>query len=337
MIDIKDFKVNKVVLFTCIMQIYMDMKRDLGRIKNDVVRTDSQNICDRFFEFLENNEKQKNYFLGICENFEDRYKEVEENEELMELLTGVFETEEFGRIYDGTIEYRDTMLRQLSECRELLDEYLVGQLGITGSKDISVNVLNPYFCTGISDLHSEVFWGHYRGLEDPNYNIVYLVHECMHCEYPYQKDWNREQRNTCHALIELATDNELRCRLEGKHDTYSEGHDLTIIQRGKMLPLWCAFLGKTEEEVEQLKKCKDIDLDIDMYRLFSSKKEFQNMSFSEFIIYCVEHCQELDPHKKFLEELQVDVQPLHGDAVGQIEGATETRENGIDVEDREEQ
>lgn len=278
MINIKEFKVDKIILLISII------RRGYENGKND--------IYDYVFSKL--NKDEARMLWDISEEFSNkpyRYKEIMQNKELGKSLECIFEFEEFEKVYEDTLRYKDKLEEQWEDYKDEVNKYFLECLRLDTKKDILANIINPYYRMGTNDMNNEVFFGHVNGIDNPVYNIVYLMHESMHCILPYKKEWNYSQRGICHSVIELATDNELRCRLEGKTDTYNNGHKDGLPQTNKLLPLWCAFLGKTSEEIEQLNKCKDIDFN--MYRVLNRKK-FRNMTFPEFMEYCIENYKELE-------------------------------------------
>lgn len=277
MINIKEFKVDKVVLLISII------RRKYKHGENS--------IYDYVFSNLAENEAKM--LWNISEEFvnkPDRYREIMQDKELRKSLECIFEFEEFKRVYENALKYKYKLEEQWGDYKDEVNKYFLECLRLDTKKDILANIINPYYRMGTNDMNNEVFFGHVNGIDNPVYNIVYLMHESMHCIFPYKKEWNNSQREICHSVIELATDNELRCRLEGKTDTYNNGHKDGLPQINKLLPLWCAFLGKTSEEIEQLNKCKDIDFN--MYRVLNRKK-FRNMTFPEFMEYCTENYKEL--------------------------------------------
>jgi len=114
-------------------------------------------------------------------------------------------------------------------------------------KKISVYVTHPKLKNGMAINKTTIVWGH---KEDwPNYSIIYLCHEILHTIlWDYASD-------ITHAIIELATDQELRTRLTGRGEYFKEGKfnvghtDLRkFIER--LLPRWRKYLNKPKQNLK---------------------------------------------------------------------------------------
>jgi len=119
-------------------------------------------------------------------------------------------------------------------------------------KTISIYVTHPKLRNGFTINPQTIAWGH---KEDwPNYSIVYLCHEIMHTIF-----WDNKSKNS-HAVIELATDNELRIRLNKKGKYFKEGkfdigHDYLRKLEQKILPQWKNYLkNKGKKNIFKLEK-----------------------------------------------------------------------------------
>ncbi len=80
----------------------------------------------------------------------------------------------------------------------------------------------------------------------PNNSIVYIWHEVLHYYL------GKSQKS--HALIELATDNELRARLNRTTNDFSIGHDKLKVLREKLAPRWKDYLKNKSENLISLEK-----------------------------------------------------------------------------------
>jgi hypothetical protein len=78
----------------------------------------------------------------------------------------------------------------------------------------------------------EIEWS--AGPREHHANIYYLWHEVLHAFFPKGK--------RAHALIELITDNHLRCALNGLDYPPLQGHPSLNEQRLALLPAWRAHL-----------------------------------------------------------------------------------------------
>lgn len=110
-------------------------------------------------------------------------------------------------------------------------------------KPIVVQVLHPGLPAGRFDpLNQKVYWRYvgneypdYKPIDYfPNYNVVYLWHERMHAELPFD--------DLEHAVIQLMTDNELRIQLNGGSYPPFVGHPDLTLKMEAILPDWKAYV-----------------------------------------------------------------------------------------------
>ena len=113
---------------------------------------------------------------------------------------------------------------------------------------ISIYVTHPKLNNGMTINTKTIAWGHTEDWK--NYSIVYLCHEIMHIVF-----WNAKS-SISHATIELATDNELRIRLNKKGRYFQEGkfdighNKLRKIEK-KLLPRWKKYLKDPKTNIKQ--------------------------------------------------------------------------------------
>jgi hypothetical protein len=116
------------------------------------------------------------------------------------------------------------------------------------NRTISVYITHPKLNNGMTINTKTITWGHSEDWE--NYSIVYLCHEIMHIVL-----WNSKS-SVSHAAIELATDNELRIKLnkrgeyfrEGKYDI---GHNKLKEVEQKLFPRWKKYLKDPKTNIKQ--------------------------------------------------------------------------------------
>ena len=277
MINIRDFEVNKIVLLISVLRKYNYNRK-------------GQELRDRVYDTLKDTPRYLNALVKVCKCFTnnpDEYKVLMQDKTFEDSLESIFKSDEFLTLYEDALKYKERLIERWDSLKPTVNKYFSEVLRIKEEKQIKVNVVNPNFNTGTNNLEDEIFWGHYEGQRNPYYDVVYMMHESMHCMYPYQKDWNLEQKGICHALIELATDNELRCVLEGKWQNYSEGHQDNNSTRNKLLPIWYAFLGKRDDETAIFKKMDGVDFK-DYNRLLDNRT-IKEMKFSDLMDFCVEN------------------------------------------------
>lgn len=111
----------------------------------------------------------------------------------------------------------------------------------------------PDFSLPVYVLHPKQRAGHYianppriywaTGDKWKNYSSVYMCHEIMH--FLTEKPGHNVRHAVLHAIIELATDNEIRIRLNKAPRKYTlEGHVELKVLREKCYPHWKKYLEK---------------------------------------------------------------------------------------------
>lgn len=241
-------------------------------------------------EILKDEPRNLNALVKACKrfaNYPGAYKVLLKDKDFANSLKPVFKSDEFAKLYEEAEKYKEKLKEKWNSLGPKVNNYLTAVLGIDEDKRIKVNVVNPKFNTGTNNLKDNIFWGHYIGQNDPYYDVIYMMHESMHCMYPYKNGWNLEQKGICHALIELAIDNELRCVLEGNMENYSEGHKDNGLLRNKLLPFWCAFLGKSETEISALKNLDGADFSD--YSRLQKNESLAKMNFTSLMNFCIEN------------------------------------------------
>lgn len=192
--------------------------------------------------------KSKPYFLfGDKRKIFARIKNTQDLKIIFKKTESIFskilQTKEFRRLLKETESYRDWVEKEWNKNKNTVLSTLKDITGLDfPNKKITVIITHPKLFNG-SNIPEEnvIFWGHREDWK--NYTIVYLCHELLHIMVH-----KKYKNNTLmHALIELATDNELRIRLNGKGKYFKEGNykvghpTLRKIER-KILPIWKKYL-----------------------------------------------------------------------------------------------
>jgi len=155
----------------------------------------------------------------------------------------IFKTIAFKKIERETKAYLQKIESQWRKKEPLIETYIKDSLRIPEIKEpITVYIFHPKLSEGRAYYKDRVIlWGHKELWE--NYSIVYITHEILHILLGgICKD-----KIITHALIELATDNELRVRLNPQ-DTYFvkngiyQGHEYQRKLVKKIYPSWKNFL-----------------------------------------------------------------------------------------------
>jgi len=178
---------------------------------------------------------------------------------LEKIYHDIFKTREFKRLYNETEKYLNFVKNQWQknekEVLKILQE--ISRLPIPKHK-ITVYITHPKSHNGKTLDKKSIVWGHEEDWK--NYATVYLSHELLHImTWPshFQKNYD-----ISHALICLATSNELRIRLNKKGKYFKEGKFYTEYKtrkiEKKILPYWKKYLsGKLGKDILGLKSILD--------------------------------------------------------------------------------
>lgn len=110
-------------------------------------------------------------------------------------------------------------------------------------------IFPTYFNNGYNIGKNRFVWGHRYGMEDPNYDLVYLIHESLH-SYPEFCEMDTSiNGNISHAIIENITDIELAKYLSNNKTIYS-CHNFTKDTHSQIQPYWDLYLNKSPETID---------------------------------------------------------------------------------------
>lgn len=251
-------------------------------ILNGCLPTEGESIVN-----LENflwNKYRKGYSKILNEafgNFEKRF----ENSNIKNAIADFINSSEFKKLYNETKEYSDFIMNGWKSNKSDINTYLKKVFKRKLNVKIKVFIVHPNSCIGFSSDGS-TFWGHYKGIDDLNYNLVYLVHEGLHSALPYDKYNYTEfdcSGEVVHSIIELCSDYELYSKLSGI-STLKEGHSFLTSYKEIIYPYWLTYLGLDEKE--QLARSKK---DHVIFNKLNNDKII-NMNIDEFIYYCCKIC-----------------------------------------------
>ncbi|MBX9573817.1 MAG: hypothetical protein K2X77_33280 [Candidatus Obscuribacterales bacterium] len=132
-----------------------------------------------------------------------------------------------------------------SKTNEIMQE----NTGITFDRNIDVVITHPAIAQGTSRYGNILFTDHsVRPESFANQNTVYLWHETLHHHLP-PKYAGKKEIDVAHAAIELATDNELRIRLNKGSYPPLVGHEFLANGRELLLPSWRNYLSKEKKDI----------------------------------------------------------------------------------------
>lgn len=194
------------------------------------------------------------------------------------------ESDEYKKIYDEAKLYLENVKKCWENNQIYINEYLRNVLRINFNININVYISHPNNCEGYSFGNNNVAWGHYKGLDDPNYNLTYLVHEGLHCILPFEPEENDIEGGIKHTVIELISDYELYSSLKGE-STLNEGHPYLDEYRKFIYPYWIRYIGLDDAQIIQRLEKDGIGLDE-----FTSVEdgEVSIKNIKEFIDFCVD-------------------------------------------------
>lgn len=186
------------------------------------------------YSLLKNGFENEIAFDTLKESVNDIYSLIDEGKKAKEFERVLKETEEYKK------ELENNWQKDGQRVITVLEEILKTKLP---DKNFSVLVTHPKIGNGKYIGDGTIIWGHEEDWS--NYSIVYLFHEALHEILGKGK--------YVHEVIELATDNELRIRLNGKGEYFTEngqqvGHLDLIESEKRLLPSWQKYLqdGRTD-------------------------------------------------------------------------------------------
>ena len=108
------------------------------------------------------------------------FEEFIEDNNLSEEMNKLMETETYKKYYDETRDYLNNIEGNWKENKNFINNWLEKTLKIDFPKEkIPVYTSHPNLNTGVCVDEKYIFWGHYRGIDDPHYNNIYLCHEML--------------------------------------------------------------------------------------------------------------------------------------------------------------
>jgi len=164
-------------------------------------------------------------FLNIAKTIRKIYKDITNSKE-------------FKQLFSETEKYKIFVERQWNKNKNFVLSYFKNDLGLKiPNYTITIYIFHPKSHNGYADCQTKsILWGHPENWK--NYTTVYLAHELLHIlTYKKLKDFD-----VMHALIELATDNELRIRLNKKGKYF-------IPKQKKKMPLHIKKLFDLERKI----------------------------------------------------------------------------------------
>lgn len=133
-------------------------------------------------------------------------------------------------------------------------------------------IVSPSLNCGTNIGGDSIVWGHNKGLKNLNYDLVYLVHECLHSFFP--------KGNLYHAIIESIADVELAKMLNNTAESYP-CHAFTKEMHDTIYPYWNLFLGKSKEQICLELEHSKREYDIEKYE--NERDCLESLNIFEFV------------------------------------------------------
>lgn len=216
------------------------------------------------------------------------FKQFVLNNNLDSKINRIMDDDLFCKYYNENLKYLSLIQNSWLKMKNGINKWLKDIIKLNPSeKSISVYISHPKLNTGKCVDQKYIFWGHFKGINDINYNITYLCHENLHALLPndncmppamklyYEKNeniTNQEHWDTLnasienyykifdfefdiiHTVIELISDNELYTILS-RNSKYGEGHDnpdySLVRYKELILPYWFEYLGLSSKEKKE--------------------------------------------------------------------------------------
>lgn len=246
----------------------------------------------------ENLDKEKDI---LWDKYRDSYKKIFnisfpimncylQDIDITKTINNFINTKTFKKLYSETKEYKNMVEKSWQQNKANINTYLNDVLKTKIGKEIPVYIQHPNTCNGYN-LDNKIIWGHYKGIEDLNYNLCYLVHEGLHTLIPFTKQDTDISISIKHSIIELISDYELYSKLTNK-STIKEGHPYLEEYKKILYPYWLNYIGLSEaEQVERAIKDNVKNIQI------VNNPKLKDQNIYEFIECCINNYHKLEEQK----------------------------------------
>lgn len=211
------------------------------------------------------------------------------DEDVMNTINYLKGTNEFQKLFKETELYVDEVKKYWRENNGKINKYLKDTLKVELNVNLNVYMSHPNCFEGYSFGENNVAWGHYKGIDDPNYNLTYLVHEGLHHLLPFGVDDNELVCYIKHSIIELASDYELYSSLKNE-STLNHGHSHLEEYKKIIYPYWLRYIGLNDNQIEE-RLIKD-SINVDNYVQIGDINE-TNMNIYEFTNFLVKEWENI--------------------------------------------
>lgn len=216
----------------------------------------------------------------LWEKYNDSYRMLKKNLQSNEIDLNILEEVKQQPFFnDMVLQAKENCERIKSIWENKKDEinsFLINIAKTDFLLETTAYIFPPSVCVGRNIGDNCFLWGHKIGIEDENYDLVYLVHESLHSIFP--------KGDMCHAIIENIADIELGKYLN-KTTTGYETHGFTKKAHAQILPYWNLYLNKSVEEIEEEQKLLNTTYDINEYEPYRDELSKMNVvEFTNFVL-----------------------------------------------------
>jgi hypothetical protein len=125
---------------------------------------------------------------------------------------------------------------------------------------------------GTNLRNNDFVWGHGLGVENFNYDLIYMTHEALHSFF--------DRDDISHVIIQYITDIELCKFLNNTNEGYPTHSYLKDITE-RLYPYWNLYLNKSKEEISKDQEISKIYYNIEDFEEY--RDEISNINIIEFI------------------------------------------------------
>ncbi len=134
-------------------------------------------------------------------------------------------------------------------------------------------IVSPSLNTGRNIENNQFIWGHIKGMQDKNYDLIYLVHESLHSYF--------KKTDLTYAVIENITDIELKKYLRNIEYTFDDCHEYIKMLHMKIQPFWNIYMNKQKKEIKKINRLNHLSYNLKSFEKY--KTQIKNMNIDEFV------------------------------------------------------
>ena len=190
-----DFKINEKILILNIIRRKMNKEYNELEILKDKLWKKYNQV------YKELQEKVNNIDFSNLNN--DKYKDF---------FNEFIQTKIYKQLYKETKDYKEILEKNWNNNKILINNYLNDILKIKIDINITNYVTHPNSHPGYKIDSNSICYSNYHGIDNPYYDLRYLVHESLHCILPYKENMTNVEIEIQHDIIKLV-DKEIYQRL----------------------------------------------------------------------------------------------------------------------------